>query len=312
MLKAVEIQRLRLWDGNHVETHGIAEISLKFLYYEPPTLDVHGSPSNIELSLLQQIEKEVQKLADARFGFNKVRIRSEIKRGSLEIVIVLWPVAKAVYELLKDYDKAKNNVLSLIDDLKKFASYLHRVVERHLGHPQTPMFEDKLLLPSVYHYGAVREAVSDENAVSEFMGLMSEWAAILVQIADDHSAESDISAFEAEHAMKDAVVMLLHHLNEKERFRKLTEDEKITEFMCRYLNMAVLFLEEKILPYDSKEKIEEIIKDDDSEVCFQRLEEWLQGFGIFKKAPILQTKKIKDSNLSNQTNSADAKSRAAD
>ncbi|MBI2362381.1 MAG: hypothetical protein HYV15_03240, partial [Elusimicrobia bacterium] len=98
-----------------------------------------------------------------------------------------------------------------------------------------------LALPCSYDYWCIREKVRSEEAVEEMMDLMSQWGTALVQIAEDHDAESEVSAYEAEHAMKNAVDQLLEDLMAKEEFRNLSDEEKIAEFMRVYPGMAAKF-----------------------------------------------------------------------
>jgi hypothetical protein len=61
-----------------------------------------------------------------------------------------------------------------------------------------------LALPCTYDYWCIREKVRSEAAVNDVMQLYSEWAAVISQIAEDKGMESEVSLFEAEHAMKNA------------------------------------------------------------------------------------------------------------
>jgi len=148
-----------------------------------------------------------------------------------------------------------------------------------------------LALPCSYDYWCIREKVRSEKAVEDMMDLMSQWGGLLVQIAEDHDAESEVSAFEAEHAMKNAVDQLLEDLMMKEDFRKLSDEDKIKEFMRLYPDMAVKFLKEKVLTEDSEDKIREILADERNKPFMKRLEKWLDEHKVFEKMASPHAKK---------------------
>ncbi|MBI3300402.1 MAG: AAA family ATPase [Elusimicrobia bacterium] len=153
-----------------------------------------------------------------------------------------------------------------------------------------------LALPCSYDYWCIREKVRSEEAVEEMMDLMSQWGAALVQIAEDHDAESEVSSYEAEHAMKNAVDQLLEDLMAKEEFQALSDEEKIAEFMRVYPDMAVKFLKEKVFTQDSEEKIREILADPRNENYMARLQKWLADHKVFEKMHSPHAKKkLKDS-----------------
>jgi ATP-dependent Clp protease ATP-binding subunit ClpC len=154
-----------------------------------------------------------------------------------------------------------------------------------------------LALPCSYDYYCIREKVRSEAAVEEMMDLMSEWGTLLVQIAEDHDAESEVSAYEAEHAMKNAVDQLLEDMMAKQSFRDLDDEEKIAEFMRAYPDMAVQFLKQKVFTEDSEDKIREILADERNTVMFDRVAEWLRKWEVFKKmSSPTEKKKLKDAN----------------
>ncbi|TPW19823.1 MAG: hypothetical protein FD126_2302, partial [Elusimicrobia bacterium] len=153
-----------------------------------------------------------------------------------------------------------------------------------------------LALPCSYDYWCIREKVRSEEAVEEMMDLMSQWGAALVQIAEDHDAESEVSAYEAEHAMKNAVDQLLEDLMAKEEFRNLSDEDKVKEFMRAYPDLAVKFLKEKVMAADSEEKIREILADPRNAAYMARLEGWLKEHKVFEKMHSPHAKKkLKDS-----------------
>ncbi|HVE13275.1 MAG TPA: site-2 protease family protein, partial [Elusimicrobiota bacterium] len=139
-----------------------------------------------------------------------------------------------------------------------------------------------LALPCSYDYWCIREKVRSEKAVEDMMGLMSEWGALLVQLADEHDAQSEVSAFEAEHAMKNAVDQLLEDLWASEEFRGLTHDEQVARFMKAYPDMAVRFLKEKVFPHDGEDKIRAILADPKNDLMYARLQGWLQEHRVFE------------------------------
>lgn len=133
MSELLEITVLGTWDGEDTQTKQIADLLLAFPGFEPPEMDILGKPTTTELLLLIELEKEIQKIADARFGQGNVRIEAEIRRGSLEILVILTIVATSVYKFFKDYADLRRGVLAFVVDLRSVASFLDSVVDKHLG-----------------------------------------------------------------------------------------------------------------------------------------------------------------------------------
>ena len=84
-----------------------------------------------------------------------------------------------------------------------------------------------LALPCSYDYWCIREKVRSEAAVQDLMELMSQWSAVIVQIAEDLGLDSEVSAYETEHAMKNALETLVDEMMAKEEFRALSDEQKL-------------------------------------------------------------------------------------
>ncbi|MEK7381974.1 MAG: M50 family metallopeptidase, partial [Elusimicrobiota bacterium] len=116
-----------------------------------------------------------------------------------------------------------------------------------------------LALPCSYDYWCIREKVRSEAAVKDLMELMSQWSAVIVKIADDLGVQSEVSAYETEHAMKNALETLLDELMAKEDFRALTEEQKLDALLKVYPDKAAQYLKDKAMPEDSLEKIKQVL-----------------------------------------------------
>lgn len=291
MLKAVEIKKIKTLE---TEAHWKADLSIKFYYFEPPDQDRLGRPTNTELSLLQKLEDEVKKAVDKRFGTGTVKITSQIRRHSLEIIISVVGLVGTLVALFSNYEKFKKGVEAFLGDLQKIAYRLHRIVRKYLGQPRKRMFDNGLILPSIYHYGSIREKLPTEKAVEELMDLMARWSGGLVSLADSHDSISEVTAYEIEHAMKNAVDMLLYILNAEEAFHDFTEEEKFQQFMCLYPDMALLFLKKKIFLSEDNEKLDDIMSDKRNDPFFECLESWLRASPIFENMRKSHSKKVEE------------------
>jgi ATP-dependent Clp protease ATP-binding subunit ClpC len=140
-----------------------------------------------------------------------------------------------------------------------------------------------LALPCSYDYWCIREKVRSEAAVKDLMSIMSEWSAVIVQIAEDKGLDSEVSAYETEHAMKNALETLIDELMAKEDFKALSDEEKIERLMREYPDKAADFLKDKAMTEDSKEKILEVLADPRNAPYNERLRRWLKDHDIFKR-----------------------------
>ncbi len=140
-----------------------------------------------------------------------------------------------------------------------------------------------LALPCSYDYWCIREKVRSEAAVKDLMDIMSQWSAVIVQIAEDKGLDSEVSAYETEHAMKNALETLIDELMAKEDFKVLSDADKIERLMAEYPDKAADFLKDKAMTEDSKEKILEVLADPRNGPYNERLRRWLKDHDIFKR-----------------------------
>ncbi|MBI2787463.1 MAG: AAA family ATPase [Elusimicrobia bacterium] len=140
-----------------------------------------------------------------------------------------------------------------------------------------------LALPCSYDYWCIREKVRSEAAVQDLMELMSQWSAVIVQIAEDLGLESEVSAYETEHAMKNALETLVDEMMAKEEFRALSDDQKLEALMKEYPDKAAEFLKEKAMPEDSLEKIKAVLADPRNAPFYERLRKWFKEHEIFSR-----------------------------
>ncbi|OGR98809.1 MAG: hypothetical protein A2V88_05915, partial [Elusimicrobia bacterium RBG_16_66_12] len=142
-----------------------------------------------------------------------------------------------------------------------------------------------LALPCTYDYWCIREKVRSEAAVNDVMQLYSEWAAVIAQIAEDKGMESEVSLFEAEHAMKNALETLVDEMMAKEEFRALSNEDKLSAVMKAYPDKAAEFLKEKVFTEagDTLEKVKELLADPRNEAYMNRLRKWFEDHNIFER-----------------------------
>ncbi|MFH2202355.1 MAG: site-2 protease family protein, partial [Elusimicrobiota bacterium] len=153
-----------------------------------------------------------------------------------------------------------------------------------------------LALPCGYDYWCIAEKVRSEQAVGEMMDLMSEWGSIIVQIAEDHDVESEVSARDVELNLVHAVDSFLEHLMTKEDFRSLSDAEKVKRFMAEFTEFAAKDLQNKAFTQDTVETIKKVLNDPRNQPFKDRLEKWLTEHEIFKKIHSPEAKKkYKDS-----------------
>ena len=62
-----------------------------------------------------------------------------------------------------------------------------------------------LALPCAYDYWCIREKVRSDEAVKDVRDLFSVWSSVIAQIAEDRGMASEVSQYETEHAMKNAL-----------------------------------------------------------------------------------------------------------
>ncbi|MCM2305711.1 MAG: site-2 protease family protein, partial [Elusimicrobia bacterium] len=140
-----------------------------------------------------------------------------------------------------------------------------------------------LALPCSYDYWCIREKVRSEAAVQDLMELMSQWSAVIVQIAEDLGLDSEVSAYETEHAMKNALETLVDEMMAKEEFRALSDEQKLEALMKEYPDKAAEFLKEKAMPEDSLEKIKAVLADPRNAPFYERLRKWFKEHEIFSR-----------------------------
>jgi len=140
-----------------------------------------------------------------------------------------------------------------------------------------------LALPCSYDYWCIREKVRSEAAVQDLMELMSQWSAVIVQIAEDLGLDSEVSAYETEHAMKNALETLVDEMMAKEEFRGLSDDDKLEALMKEYPDKAAQFLKDKAMPEDSLEKIKAVLADPRNGPFYDRLRKWFKEHEIFAR-----------------------------
>jgi ATP-dependent Clp protease ATP-binding subunit ClpC len=142
-----------------------------------------------------------------------------------------------------------------------------------------------LALPCTYDYWCIREKVRSEAAVKDIMDIFSVWSSVIAQIAEDKGMASEVSQFETEHAMKNALETLIDEMMAKEEFRALSDEDKIAAVMAAYPEKAAEFLKDKVFTEgaDTKEKILELLKDSRNTPFYDKLVKWFTDHDIFKR-----------------------------
>ncbi|MEK7390325.1 MAG: AAA family ATPase [Elusimicrobiota bacterium] len=155
-----------------------------------------------------------------------------------------------------------------------------------------------LALPCSYDYWCIRQKVRSEAAVQDLMKIMSQWSAVILQIVDDLGSQvnSEVSAYETEHAMKNALESLVDEMMAKSDFQALTDGQKLDAFMKEYPEKAARSLKEKAMSEDSLETIRMVLGDPRNAESFARLRKWFTEQEIFSQWKDPHNKeKLKDS-----------------
>ena len=133
-----------------------------------------------------------------------------------------------------------------------------------------------LVLPcGGYDYWCIREKVRSQKAVDEMEDLASGWAIALHQISKDLKVHDNIDLREAEFSVVDAADFLLAELMAKEEFRKLSEDEKVAEFMKLFPERLFDQVKKRVFKGISDEKIRQVLADPRNESYVTWLKRWL-------------------------------------
>jgi ATP-dependent Clp protease ATP-binding subunit ClpC len=142
-----------------------------------------------------------------------------------------------------------------------------------------------LALPCTYDYWCIREKVRSEAAVKDIQELSSQWSSVIGQIAEDMGMDSEVNAFEAEHAMKNALETLIDQLMADADFRALSTEDKIQRLMTEYPGEAADFLKDKVFTEagDTREKILALLRDGRNGPFYDRLRKWLRDHDIFER-----------------------------
>lgn len=124
-----DVEIASVWDGTDKKDSKLAELRLKFSEMSLPTFWQQSQ----YLLLLMELDKELQPLADARFGKNRISVDcKELREGSVEVIVLLTAVGGALYAFFKDYKDLREGLLLFIKDVKAAASELQKIMKRHI------------------------------------------------------------------------------------------------------------------------------------------------------------------------------------
>ena len=103
-----------------------------------------------EQLLKNEVAKELQKLADFRFGSKAVKVECVgVQSGSMIFVVVvtakqvveaggITAVVATGYRFVIDYDKFCKNVPLMVADIRRYSSRIKQAVQSLLGEPYNP------------------------------------------------------------------------------------------------------------------------------------------------------------------------------
>lgn len=126
----MEVKIAQIWNGEDSTTGKLAEVALQ----------TPGDRSAVffllrpfeDWLLLRRLNKQLQALADIRFGKGVVVVKGErVTNGSVLAYFSLVLVAGAVFKFFKDYKNFKEGVLEFARDVKKAEATLERTVQEH-------------------------------------------------------------------------------------------------------------------------------------------------------------------------------------
>jgi hypothetical protein len=116
-----EVKVLRVRTPADVDSLFVAEMLARLPEISLP-------PAHTQDVMRTNIAKQLQPLADNRFGSGQICVKCEaLRSGSVETVIFL--VAGGTFKILKDYDKLRSNSLLFAGDVKRAAASLKRLME---------------------------------------------------------------------------------------------------------------------------------------------------------------------------------------
>lgn len=131
---SLEVSIVKMWDGKDTQTNVFADLRLRFPQIDLP--ESFADTSFRDLKLLEEVESELQPLADERFGRNRVRVQGQdVRAGSVDILVSLSAVGTTAWLFFKDYGDVRSGVIAFCDDIKKISSTLAHIVRKHL-HPK--------------------------------------------------------------------------------------------------------------------------------------------------------------------------------
>ncbi len=87
--------------------------------------------------VLTTAAKALQRLADNRFGKGNIKVvPTHVKKGTIEVYVVLVTVAGAAYMFFKDYETLRKGVAQFAKDIRYASSKLNQVVRRKYLHEE--------------------------------------------------------------------------------------------------------------------------------------------------------------------------------
>ena len=125
----LDVEAASLWDGTNRQQSKLAELKLKFLDLALPEF----WDKSQYLFLLMELEKELQPLADIRFGKDRIKVDAkELREGSVEVIVLLTAVGGVLHIFFKDYKDIREGVVLFVKDVKAVSSDLHKIMNRHI------------------------------------------------------------------------------------------------------------------------------------------------------------------------------------
>ena len=124
----IDVSVRKLINKEDMRSSKVAQLDLKL--HIPKAAFFHLVDNIGKRRILSTAAKELQRLANKRFGKGKIEVVPiHLKKGSIEFYVLLVVVGGA-YTFFKDYESLRIGVSAFVRDIKSASSKLNRVIRR--------------------------------------------------------------------------------------------------------------------------------------------------------------------------------------
>lgn len=125
----VDVRIRKLLNRGDRRSSTVAELGLSF--HIPKAKFFHLVDKAGKDRVLTTAVEALQRLADNRFGKGNIKVvPAYVKKGSIEVCVVLVAMVGAAYKFFKDYEALKKGVTAFVKDIRYVSNKLNLVVRR--------------------------------------------------------------------------------------------------------------------------------------------------------------------------------------